>query len=81
MLKENEAHWKPFKDWFQRHRLLNYARRWLVTNPKPYNFVGSKWRWAYLEMPMRAMEISVEDARRIFSDQPIKPGDPVHVNA
>jgi hypothetical protein len=64
--------WRPYFNWFQRHRLLSRAKRWLQSNVKPRDFAGSSWHYAYLNMPMLAMEVTADEARRIFSDLPVK---------
>lgn len=66
--------WRPFFNWFARHQLLSRAKRWLHSNPRPIDYHGSSWRWAWQEMPILAMEISKKEAYVIFSDQPVKPG-------
>jgi len=62
--------WRPYINWFTRHQLLSRAKRWLQSNPRPREFTGSSWHYAYLNMPMLAMEITPQEARLIFSDQP-----------
>jgi hypothetical protein len=45
----------PESTYYQRLKqqgLLERADEWLKTNPPPADWTGSRWAWAYTEMPV-----------------------------
>jgi len=41
-----------YKELLRKDGLLSKARKWLKSHPKPLNWEGDKWSYAYTEMPI-----------------------------
>ncbi len=53
--------------WFLQHGLAHRARLWLWSNPPPKEWTGSRWAWAFEEMPVPFVTV-IDD---LSTDHPV----------